>query len=408
MRPLYWLSAYAHFFQASWAILSPHVAREFGLDDARITFLAGVASLGAFGTFALARLADRRGRRGVLLACFATLPAFCVATALAPGQLSFSLAQIGISAFSGGLMSLVAVMIAEEIEEGARAEGQAWFGLFGFFGSALPFLIVATVEDMPSGWRWVWVAGALPLLALPLLRRRLPETRRFERVRDAGDAARSRAGDLFAGRYRRRTVGLLLAGTLRPVAITASLTWSIYHMAGLGFSALETMGVLGASGLLGMAGIALGARLANRWGRRPTAATASGLSIVTAVAFYWVPLDAPLHPALWLGLTFGLCQLAIQAFGVADRCLDTELFPTRLRATYAGWTRIAVAVASTGAHFAVSGLTLWLGGLVEAITVLSLSTITVSLVIFLAVCPETRGLTLETAALEEPASIEPR
>lgn len=406
MRPLYWLSAYAHFFQATWAILSPHVAAEFGLDDARITFLAGVASLGAFGTFALARLADRHGRRRVLLATFAGLPLLSLATALAPGEAGFVAAQIGVSALAGALMSLVAVMIAEEIEEAGRATGQAWFGAYGFLGAALPMIIVTLLEDQPHAWRWAWGAAVLPLVALPTLRRRLPETRRFERVRDSGRAEATRASELFHERYRRRAVGMLIAGTLRPVAITATLTWSIYHLVqNLGFSGLETIAVL-SSGILAIPGMPLGARLANRWGRRPTAATFSALTIVFGVAFFWVPADAPPHPAVWLAASFGACQLSISIFGVADRCLDTELFPTALRATYAGWTRIAVAAASSGAHFAVSGLILWLGGLVEAITVLSFATISVSLVVFLAVCPETRGLSLDAAALEEtPAEI---
>ena len=108
-----------------------------------------------------------------------------------------------------------------------------------------------------------------------------------------------------------------------------------------------------------------------------------------------------------LARLFLICFSVILAFGVADRCLDTELFPTAQRATYAGWTRIAVAVAQTAGQFALSGLILWLGGLVPAVTILSVVTLALSLVIFLAVCPETKGLSLEAAALEEPLEQEP-
>lgn len=402
MRTLYGLSAYAHFGVAAWPILAAGVAADFGLDDARVTFLGGVASLGAFGTFGITRLADRRGRRRALLWSAAALPLFAAATALAPDQASFALAQIGVTALVGALMAIVTVCIAEEIHDGGRASGQAWFALYGVLGAALPLLIVTALGDRTDAWRFAWAAGALPILALPWIRRNVVETRRFERAETTGAAERTRAWTLFEGRHRRRAVGLLVAGTLRPVAITATLTWQIYHMAStLDLPGGMLLAVLAGGGVMGTLGLPLGARLANRWGRRPTAATFGALSVLAGVAFYWVPPDAAPHPGFWLALLFGVSNGSLQIFGVADRCLDTELFPTAMRATYAGWTRIAVAVANSGSHFGVSALTGLLGGLVPAITALSLVTIALALAVFLAVCPETKGLSLEAAALEE-------
>ena len=86
---------------------------------------------------------------------------------------------------------------------------------------------------------------------------------------------------------------------------------------------------------------------------------------------------------------------------MADRCIDTELFPTALRATYAGMARLAAAIAGVVCQFALSGLTSWLGGLPQAIAVLSLATFLPSIPIFLWAAPETRGLSLDEASLEE-------
>lgn len=402
LQTLYWLGGYGYWIMASWAILAPFLARDFGLDDARITFLGGVVSLGSFGTVLLTRLADRRGRRRVLLVSFAGLPLAAALTALAPGELSFALAQIAASALNGAMMALVTVIIAEESVEHGRAEGQAWFGLAGTLGGALPLLLVLLLEDFPAGWRAAWAAAALPVLALPLVRRSIRETKRFERAEARGRVSATRGRDLFRGVYRRRAIGLLVAGTLRPVAINASFTWIIYHMVqNLHLGGGTTLAVLGIGGGLGVLGIPVGARLSNGWGRRPTSAAFAALTVLAAVAFYWVPPDFPPHPALGLGLAFFVAHFALQAFSVADRCLETELFPTALRSTYGGWTRIALAAATAGAHFAVSGLTLLLGDFVLAITVLSLVCIALALAVFLAVCPETRGLSLDAAALED-------
>jgi hypothetical protein len=88
----------------------------------------------------------------------------------------------------------------------------------------------------------------------------------------------------------------------------------------------------------------------------------------------------------------------MSAFGVADRCLDTELFPTQLRATYAGASRLAQAFAAIVTQFGLSALSAQLGGLVPAISWLSVVTFLPALGVFLLTVPETRGLTLERAS----------
>jgi hypothetical protein len=97
---------------------------------------------------------------------------------------------------------------------------------------------------------------------------------------------------------------------------------------------------------------------------------------------------------------FAVNQIAFNAYNVAERCLDTELFPTALRATYAGSTRLGQAIASILAHFAVSALAGPLEGIVPAITVVSLASALPAVAIFLAVAPETAGQTLDESSLE--------
>ena len=95
-----------------------------------------------------------------------------------------------------------------------------------------------------------------------------------------------------------------------------------------------------------------------------------------------------------------MCQISFNAYNVAERCLDTELFPTALRATYAGSTRLAQAIATIVGNFAVSGLASELGGIAPAITVVCVASALPALLIFLAVAPETAGRSLEETSLE--------
>jgi MFS family permease len=157
-----------------------------------------------------------------------------------------------------------------------------------------------------------------------------------------------------------------------------------------------------AGGSIGLLGNAVGARLTNRWGRRPTSMWGTVLAIASGVGFFWVPpvpSAVAVLPAL-IALMAGN-QLAWNAFSVADRCIDAELFPTSLRATYVGTARMLNAVAAVAAMFGLSWLAAPLGGLPSAIAVLSVATALPALAIFLAVVPETRGLSLETASGEE-------
>jgi len=407
MAALLTLTAFASYLQTVPGIIAPFVAREFGLSDAGIANLMGFVALGALGAFGLTRLADRIGRRRVLLACLAALPALSLASALAPGARLYIALQVLVAALYVTVLATTMVVITEELPDETRAQGQAYYGLLFSLGGAPVLLLVPLLAGPLKGWRVLWALAGLVLLALPWVRRSLPETRRFERAVESGSVAATRARDLFHGPYRRRAIGLLAAWTLRPIGVTAVLTYLFYHgVSNLALTpAVVTLIFIGGGGV-GLLGIPLGARLSNRWGRRPTLATFSLLCVAGGVAYYWVPADFPGSPALALGVCFAVNQIGFSAYNVAERCLDTELFPTALRATYAGSTRLGQAIATIAANFAVSALATPLGGIVPAITLVSLATALPAVAIFLAVAPETAGQGLDETSLE-PAPLAP-
>jgi putative MFS transporter len=402
MAALLTLTAFAAYLQTVPGIIAPFVAREFGLSDAGIAGLMGFVALGALGAFGLTRLADRVGRRRVLLACLAVLPALSLASALAPGVRLYISLQVLVAALFVTVLATTMVVITEELPDETRAQGQAYYGLLFSLGGAPVLLLAPLLAGPPGGWRLFWVLPALVLLALPWVRRSLPETRRFARAVESGSVAATRARDLFHGPYRRRAIGLLAAWTLRPIGVTAVLTYLFYHGVGnLALAPAVVTALFIVGGGVGLAGIPLGARLSNRWGRRPTLATFSLLCVAGGLAYYWVPAEVAGIPGLALGACFAVNQIAFNAYNVAERCLDTELFPTALRATYAGSTRLGQAVATIAANFAVSALSTPLGGIVPAITLVSVATALPAVLIFLAVAPETAGQGLDEASLEQ-------
>jgi putative MFS transporter len=407
MAALLTLTAFASYLNTVPGIVAAYVARDFGLSDTGIASLMGFISLGALGSFALTRLADRVGRRRVLLACHAVLPALSLGTALAHGLHLYVALQVGVAALYVTVLATTMVVITEELPDETRAQGQAYYGLLFSLGGAPVLLLAPLLAGPGSEWRVFWAIPGLLILAFPWMRSSLPETRRFTRAVESGSVATTRTRDLFHQPHRRRAIGLLAAWTLRPIGVNAVLTYLFYHGVGnLALPPAVVTAVFLVGGGVGMLGIPLGARLSNRWGRRPTLATFSLLCVVGGLAYYWVPAEVAGVPGLALGVCFAINQIGFSAYNVAERCLDTELFPTALRATYAGSTRLAQAVATVAANFAVSALATPLGGIVPAITLVTVATALPALLIFLAVAPETAGQNLDEAALE-PAPLAP-
>jgi MFS family permease len=407
MALLYGLTFYAFYVMALGGIAAPFLALEFGFDDAAITRIAGWISLGAFGTALFTRYADRVGRRRVLVLSFAALAPFCAVTALATNVPSYVIPQIAVNALLGTLATALAVAVAEQAPDERRPHAQSLFGVFASFGGALALAVSTAVPSLPVGWRAFWIVAALPIVAIPFVRARLIETARFDAARDSGRVAATRARDLFEGAYRRRAFGLLAIALLKPVSLNAVGTWPFYHMVktlGLAPGWASLVYVIG--GGIGLLGNPIGARLTDRWGRRPTSLVATAVTVVAGAAFFFVPPAASVAKLLpALTALMAVNQLATSVFSVADRCIDAELFPTALRATYLGVARLMMAASGVLSMFALSALTAPLGGLPTAIAAVSAVTLVPALLIFLAVVPETRGLTLEHASLEdEPAS----
>jgi hypothetical protein len=285
--------------------------------------------------------------------------------------------------------------------EAGRASGQAWFGFYASLGGALALTIGALVPLLPGGWRGFWGLAAIPVFAIPFVRARLAETERFTAARDRGRVAATRAGDLFRGAYRRRAIGLLAIALLKPVAIAATSTWPYYHMVRTLELSSATASLVYFLGAASASRQPLGARLAiaGDAGRRRCSAT---LAVASGVAFYYVPPGSgALSPLPMLVALMAANQIATATFSVADRCIDAELFPTALRATYLGAARLMNAGAGVFAMFGLSLLAAPLGSLGNAIALLSVATLLPALAIFLAVVPETRGLSLEHASLED-------
>ena len=101
----------------------------------------GVISLGALGTALLTRMADRRGRRRVLLAGLVLAIGLSLSSGLVRGLEIYAALQVLLLAAAGSVQIGSYVAVTEEVTETARPVGQSWWGLTGALGGGIAFLM---------------------------------------------------------------------------------------------------------------------------------------------------------------------------------------------------------------------------------------------------------------------------
>jgi len=388
-------------------VSAPFVAKTFDLDDSGVALLLAAVSIGVLGTPLLARLADRFGRRRMLRAALLMLPLPAAATAVAESTLVYAAFQIATVALTGVLALTLQVMVTEEEADRERAGAHGLAGLCLAIGAGLAFVVAPVFEarsDAP--WRGMWILASIWSLVMAAASRALPETRRWQAAQRRMGLA-SRARDLLSPEYRRRTLGVLSVCLVWQLGATATSTWVYYHpVRTLGVEPLTATLLLMGVGPIGLLGFRWGTTLANGLGRRGTFALALCVWALGFVGFYSavrVP-EAWLLP--WLGTTFVVGLLGHNAATVAFRTAGGELFPTRLRATMLGWVTAVDAGTATLSHFAVGALAGGVGGLGPSVCLLAVFSLS-AIGVWLMTVPETAGIALEAASLDDREPPEP-
>jgi MFS family permease len=191
-----WLLAGASFF-AGYDVnvlttVLPQIRHTFGLSQAQASDWLALLFLGALPAVFLARLADRHGRRRMLLVSVAGCTVATAATAAAPNVALFGLCQLCAGAFLALDGTLTWTMLAEELPAGARGFGFGVLATLSALGSGTAALAWALfLSPHQLSWRWLYVAATPVLLVSVFLRRTLPESSRFVAAASAGRLAAS-------------------------------------------------------------------------------------------------------------------------------------------------------------------------------------------------------------------------
>jgi SHS family lactate transporter-like MFS transporter len=289
------------------------------------------------GALVFGMLADRYGRRPVLMANILSFTVIELACAFAPslGALLVLRALFGLA--MGGEWGVGAALTFETLPTAGRG---AFSGILQE-GYALGSILAAGAFAFffhSIGWRGLFILGAAPALLVLYVRMRVEESpvwlegKKRRLALSAGDALSVKAGDLA------RLLAFLPTFLFLVLLMTAFMSFShgtqdVYPTF-LATQAHLTPGIVGLIGVLyGFGSIAGGfffGALSEKWGRKRAIITAALLAIPV------IPLYAFGHSAVSLGIGAVLMQFMVQgAWGVVPAYL-TELSPAPVRATAPG------------------------------------------------------------------------
>ncbi|MEO8069897.1 MAG: MFS transporter [Acidobacteriota bacterium] len=343
----------------------------------------------AVGGILFGRVCDRIGRTRTLLL---TMTMYAVGTALCaivPNMTWLIVCRIIASLGIGGEWAAGAAMVAEVVPEKRRVEAGALLYTAAPMGLFLATYVATWVQGvaLPGrpdvAWRYVFLFGLIPAAVAFIVRMFIKEPARWQKPAPGTAPALS---ELFSPQLRAITLGGL------AMALVALITWWSCNAfipaisTGLANAEAAARGLTGVAtqqlvqawirvatnmfNLGGLIGTLLTIPLAKRLGRKPMYFTYFLVSGIALMATFG--LNLPPHDRLYGYFFIGLSVFGV--FGSFTYYLP-ELFPTRLRATGAGFCynsgRVVAAigpfvvgsVAAMGADTLVTAMRMlfWLG-----------------------------------------------
>jgi MFS family permease len=363
-------------------------AHEFGASRGAQGNALAAVRLDVILSLVLVGLADRRGRRRILLLSCSLGAVTTAVGALAPSLVGLAASQVIARGFVTAAVVVIGILAAEEMPTGSRAYAFSLLTMAGALGAGLSLFLLPIADLGDRGWRVLYAVAILGLPAAWAAGRHLTESRRFEVHHEPMAMAGSGHGRRF---WLLAISGFLLA----LFTVPASQFLNEFLRAERHFSAARISIFTFATGTPGAIGIVVGGRLADQRGRRLIGAIAVFVGVGGTVAMFashgW-PLWAWSIGASVIG---GAAVPALSVYG-------PELFPTAMRGRANGWISLVGRGGSVVGLIAAGHLSDRFGTLPPALAILALGP-AVLCVLILVAYPETAHRTLEDLNPEDAA-----
>ena len=311
----------------AFGVAAPKLIATFGLSPGQQGWAASAAMVGlVVGAFGGGWLADRIGRKPVLVVSVAAFGVFSIVTALTQDYSGLLFARLATGlGFGGAMPNLIA--IATEISAGSRRGATVTTMFCGMPAGGAAVALLARFAGPELDWRTIFmIGGVLPLALAPLLYVWLPETR----PAPAADADHRLASTLFGEGRALATVLLWAVFALTLVVLYLMLNWLPTLVIAKGYTAQDGAAASLAFNLVSIAGALLLGFVVDRAGFRwPLTAT----YILLAGTMLALGFATGLTPILLLSAAAGFLVLGAQYSLYA---VTPMLYPAHVRAAGAG------------------------------------------------------------------------
>ncbi|HWK22979.1 MAG TPA: aromatic acid/H+ symport family MFS transporter [Ureibacillus sp.] len=336
----------------------PTLMEEWGMDAVTGGQLGSYALFGMMvGALVFGPLADRFGRKNVILICTILFSLFTFVSGFANGPGTFGIMRFIAGIGLGGVMpNLIAI-----VTEYAPAKLRSTLVAVMFSGHAFGGIVasVGTLAIMPNfGWRGVVFVACLPLLLMPVLYKLMPESysyyikinkkeklvRTLNRIDTAtqfnvsddlvmhvSDDTDSSMKKLFSEKRAFSTVMFWIAAFMCLLVMYGLSTWLPKIMQSAGYPIGSSLVFLIVLNLGGVTGAIFAGKLCDKFGSRRVLLTFFLLGFISLTALSFSPNQVLLYIMIFIaGATTTGTQINTNSY-------VSQYYPSGIRSTGVGW-----------------------------------------------------------------------
>jgi MFS family permease len=371
-----------------------YVANTYSATNADLGLVTALTRVGNLIVLVGGVMADRAGRRRLLLIAVSTVLTATVLSGIAPSLATFGVLQVFVNGATNLAFMVGIIAAVEEAPEASRAYAIAIVGIAAGLGFVLSASLLPLADVRPQAWRGLFLGAALGFLFLPSVGRSLKETKRFEAL-VARHAERGRVGEVVDRTYGRRFLLMCVTGFLLNLFFAPQSQFTNRFLSDeRGFSGFGILILRAATQAVpAFAAAYLGGKLAETKGRRPVARQGLILGAIGTALFFVAG-----GPALWVLLAIGTIGVGIS--GPALSSFSTELFPTEVRGTAGAGLTLTSVLGSASGLLLAGYLSEPLGSIGRAVAVTAIGPLVVA-VFLIRYLPEAKGMLLDDVSPSE-------
>ena len=357
-----------------------YAAKEFDINNTQQGFAAAIVRWGIVITIPLVALADKHGRRKMMITLAWAAPVATSLGALSP-NFSFLVATQTIGRPLGLTLDvLIAVVLIEEMPRDRRAYATGVLAIVSGIGAGIAVATLPFADIAQWSWRLSYVTALFWVGIAWYLKKHLPETQRF----------RDRIGHKVADSHldKKRLLNVCAVVFLTNIFIASvSIFQNRYLDDVRGYSAFAVAMFTVATSVPAVIGLVVGGRVADARGRRILASTMVPIGALLFTLSFMFPGGIMWAAAIGGGIALALSYPALAVY-------RGELFPTTRRSLAGGLIMTSALIGGSIGLIATGQMVDGSFSYGSAITIMAIGPLFASILVYLKF-PETAGKELE-------------